>query len=111
MPDQTKRQQGPLLWLAGRSRRFWIVTLLLLLPALYVVSFGPACWLCNNRYLDGEIAWLIYRPITWLVVRGPAPIRRAIWWWEGVFELSPGDRPSPPIMIEFQVLYPDVRWL
>lgn len=33
-------RRGPLLWLAGRSRRFWIVVVALL-PGLYVASFGP----------------------------------------------------------------------
>ena|SRR6516164_3779480 len=36
-------RRGPLLWLAARSRRFWLC--IGLLQVLYVLSFGPACWL------------------------------------------------------------------
>ena len=39
MNEPTAKRKGPLLWLAGRSRRFWIVVALV--PVLYVLSSGP----------------------------------------------------------------------
>ncbi len=53
-PDMTERprkRRGPLHWLGDRSRRFWIVTALVL-PVLYVGMFGPACWCVF--WLDSE---------------------------------------------------------
>lgn len=44
MNGNPKRRRGPLLWLAGRSRAFWIV-FTIYLSVLYVLSAGPACWL------------------------------------------------------------------
>jgi hypothetical protein len=52
MDPHPQKRRGPLMWLAGRSRRFWIV--IALLPVLYVASFGPACWITSRLRLSGD---------------------------------------------------------
>jgi hypothetical protein len=49
------------------------IVLLLVLPALYVLSIGPAIWLVNHGYVDENIAETVYLPLlaavekfTWL---------------------------------------------
>jgi hypothetical protein len=65
MSERPKKWQGPLEWLAGRSRRFWIA--LALLPVLYVASFGPACWISSRvNYGSGinfTVLPTVYRPL------------------------------------------------
>ena len=39
MDQRPDKRRGPLLWLAGRTWRFWVVAVVL--PLLYVASFGP----------------------------------------------------------------------
>jgi hypothetical protein len=39
------------------------VVLLLVLPALYVLSIGPAVWLVNHGYVDENIAETFYFPL------------------------------------------------
>src|SRR5262249_1088995 len=40
MEQPERKRRGPLTWLAGRSRRFWIITAIAL-PLLYVLGSGP----------------------------------------------------------------------
>ena len=35
---------------------------------VYVLSFGPACWLCRQRVVSGHVMWRLYRPVTWTAV-------------------------------------------
>ncbi len=56
----------------------WIAALLIGLPVLYVASFGPACWLCENDVIAQRHAWLAYRPITWTCTKAPDTISNAI---------------------------------
>src|SRR5262249_14434636 len=56
----------------------WIVALLIALPVMYVASFGPACWLCENRTLNQQSAWIAFRPLTWLCAHGPKPVRASL---------------------------------
>jgi hypothetical protein len=58
------------------SKRALVITVLL--PALYVASFGPACWLCQRWLLPQRAAWIAYRPLTWLAVHGHETVRGAI---------------------------------
>ncbi|MFN0051344.1 MAG: hypothetical protein ACKV0T_04085 [Planctomycetales bacterium] len=68
MDEQPKKCRGPITWLSGRSRRFWIVCGVLL-PVVYVGSLGPACWLTAQPFSDETVitnanpALLIYWPI------------------------------------------------
>jgi hypothetical protein len=50
------------------------------LVVVYPLSFGPACWLCEKQYVPTYVAWMFFRPLTWLVVESPhgvgEPIRK-----------------------------------
>ncbi len=50
---------------------FW-ATVVVVVPILYVASFGPACWIISR--LDAETAWIptVYRPITIIWDSGPS---------------------------------------
>lgn len=80
MDERPTKRRGLLLWLADRTWRFWVVVLVIL-PALYVASFGPACWWFAKsvRAVPGgpnfgrNAAYLskFYWPIGWTLERGP----------------------------------------
>jgi hypothetical protein len=85
------------LWLAvrliNRRERWakWTLVALLGVPALYLASFGPACWWlsvdpsktrADRFYFDGQpCAPRIYWPVGWLSHYGPRPIGPAIDWY------------------------------
>jgi hypothetical protein len=71
MTSPPHKPRGPLLWLAGRSRRFWIVGLLIGLPVGYVAIFGPACWAVGRRALPVETTALFYDPLLRLTLWPP----------------------------------------
>jgi hypothetical protein len=41
---------------------FW-ATVMLVVAVLYVLSFGPACWLCDRDVVSEELVESIYRPV------------------------------------------------
>ena len=55
-----------------------------LLPVLYVLSFGPMYWLFQHGYLDGPVFGLIYFPMIELAERhdhvGRIVEAYAFWW-------------------------------
>ena len=56
----------------------WIVGTLLGVPLLYVLSFGPACWISSHV---GKAEWRIetvYRPVLWAWARSPGSLATAI---------------------------------
>jgi hypothetical protein len=55
----------------------WIVALLIGLPVLYVLSFGPTFCLMT-RGMAPRVSWFAYRPVVWLTFHGPAPMKRAL---------------------------------
>src|SRR5436853_2849631 len=71
-----RKTRGPFGWMAARSRRFWVVAALA--PALYVASFGPACWAVERYRLDATIANLFYSLLLMVHESGPQPARLAI---------------------------------
>ena len=54
-------------------------------PVLYVVSFGPMCWWFSSAEIDGDVVVYIaphaYWPIGWLAQHGPDPVGDAINWY------------------------------
>lgn len=46
----------------------WIVALLIGLPVLYVLSFGPACWASLRTRSGGRLIGTIYYPIFWSAI-------------------------------------------
>src|SRR5262245_40625996 len=76
-----------------RKRRLWpwIAALLIGLPVMYVVSFGPACWWLSEPVTLNFVAVkvrrapTIYSPIGRLVrILGPGRISNAIHWYATV---------------------------
>jgi len=35
---------------------------------LYVLSFGPACWISSRLDVGGKLVSVIYRPLTWIMI-------------------------------------------
>ena len=100
MEKAPPKRRGLIGWLAARSRRFWGVVLLL--PVLYVASFGPACWLIS--YVGVGIArpnppiravdWIsmAYVPVGQMALHGPDFVAQSLAWYAtlGV----PDDKPA-----------------
>jgi hypothetical protein len=55
---------------------------LLCLPALYVLSSGPASWLVGCGLLSGELAEWIYAPLLYAMDTWPAFGDWLIWYWQ-----------------------------
>jgi hypothetical protein len=73
------------MWLAGRSRRFWIA--IALLPVLYVASFGPACWISSRvnygNWINFTVLPTVYRPLL-LAMLCHRRIAIAVEWYAGL---------------------------
>src|SRR5437899_2612492 len=83
MDDRQTTRGGPLYWIKRRSRRFWLV-MAILLPLLYVGSFGPACWFFSRSSEPGgtpvEMS-CIYWPILWAWYSVPESVGDSIEWF------------------------------
>jgi|SRR5579872_1051786 len=80
MGERLKKRRGPLLWLAARSRRFWILAGLAGVQAGYPLNFGPAIWLTARGYLKESAVQYVYMPL--LLAAGEAEwLESAITWW------------------------------
>src|SRR5216684_2602945 len=68
---------------------FWAIAVLSM-PALYLLSFGPACWwFAKSKPMFGNIfeekcAPALYWPIGWLGWKCPGPVRGGIDWYATV---------------------------
>jgi hypothetical protein len=68
---------------------FWATVAVVVVPLLYVLSFGPACWItdqdwCPIRLHDAH--YIVYWPMLRLLENGPAWLADAIMWWVGMWE-------------------------
>jgi len=70
-PHDHDRKRGPLVGC--------LVVAIIVLPILYVLSFGPACWLGNNGFL-GEEAKILYAPLV-LVAEWCPPLKGELQWY------------------------------
>jgi hypothetical protein len=61
MSDEPKREGG----------RAWIVAGLVLMPVLYVLSYGPVVAAWAAGYLPFPVIAFVYAPLTWLGGRSP----------------------------------------
>jgi hypothetical protein len=67
----------------------WTLAGVVGLPILYVLSFGPACWMTSQVYIGGEqIRWnralIIYIPLARMILENPPPDSRfghLLCWW------------------------------
>jgi hypothetical protein len=88
MDEYRDKRRGPIGWLVARSRAFWIVAVLVGPPLLYVVSFGPACWLMAEPNISSgrrtdyrDEVFSFYWPLGYLAVRSSLPFRGPLRWW------------------------------
>jgi hypothetical protein len=86
MEELRTNRGGPLYWLKRRSWRFWFCVAILV-PVLYVGSFGPACWLASRSFEpDGTPVLMsdIYWPVLWAWYAGLGPVGGSIEWFANV---------------------------
>jgi hypothetical protein len=60
----------------------WIVALLVGLPVMYVLSFGPACWTASRISAGASALPAFYRPITWVMWRNDRVMEAMNWYAE-----------------------------
>jgi hypothetical protein len=56
----------------------WTAVAVVGLPVLYVLSFGPACWMADGTEAADPLLWTFYSPIEWVYYHAPRPVRDAI---------------------------------
>jgi hypothetical protein len=61
----------------------WVVALLVVPPILYVVSFGPACWIARIGFLPTRAVIIAYRPIVENAHEWPCGIGEAFYSYSG----------------------------
>jgi len=59
----------------------WIVAAIIILPLLYLASFGPACLLVDRNLLSISILVKVFRPCLVIMVYGPEPVSSVFWSW------------------------------
>jgi len=65
-----------------RWAKWTLAAMIVSLPLLYILGFGPACWWSlgakpHSRGLVSRFYW----PIGWVVANGPEPCQRAARWY------------------------------
>src|SRR5262245_2006101 len=60
---------------------FWATVVVVAMLVGYPLSFGPACWIAWRASHSAPVIATIYSPLVRAGFRGPAPVRRALWWW------------------------------
>ena len=88
MDETETKRRGPLLWLAGRSRRFWIVARLgCIIPLLYLLSLPLMVCIDSNfspppvGSFRGNCRVLYVRPLGFVYANSPPNIRDWIDWY------------------------------
>jgi len=72
------------IWLAVRivnRRERWAkrtLAVMIVLPAMYVLSFGPACWISRRVQPSGEFVSIVYSPVIRVWIGGPHTIQNLI---------------------------------
>ena len=61
---------------------FWATVVLVVGLAVYVLSWGPACWYIDRNQSSAGVLRL-YRPLVWLAARCGHPVVRAFWDYAG----------------------------
>jgi hypothetical protein len=60
---------------------FWTTVVLVVVSLLYVLSFGPACWITSRCSLRGAWISTAYRPLIWSMETGPDAVSTALVWY------------------------------
>ena len=99
MNERPTKRRGPLLWLKGRTWRFWIVALPML-HVLYVVSIGPVCWMTAKPFGSGNSkpssALILYWPLGEIMTIPESRIGQTLHWWTG-YRIPRGQNATLPI--------------
>ncbi len=86
---------------------FWI-TVALVAVLVYVVSFGPACWIASRtRTDDAKLFAIAYKPMWWAMYRRVPVIHEILWFYaacgmragDSLQLPSVGQRPDYPASI------------
>lgn len=79
-----KMRRGPLLWLADRSRRFWVIVIALNLPVFYMLSWFPLGVLHRRGFFPNSPVVSAYAwPIRFANRHGPEFVQNMLGWhWE-----------------------------
>lgn len=67
----TPRQLVVSRWFAG--------VVLMLLPALYVAAFGPACWVSSHSGSGVRVVEFVFQPLLRLSIEGPEEIKEYVY--------------------------------
>jgi hypothetical protein len=59
---------------------FWSIVVVVGV-VLYVLCFGPACWLTSWGILSHTVTARMFYPVVWVSAFGPRPIQYAIYWY------------------------------
>ena len=72
------------------------VVVVLLLPAGYVLSSGPALWLLDHDYLGSNSWRTVYSPLYWNPFGNPleGPAYAPLWWYWGLWSGPPAEIPT-----------------
>jgi len=65
----------------------WTLAVVVGLPLLYPVSFGPACWLFGGKgmpFISRSLARDLYKPLVNLAIAKKPPMGPALWWWSAL---------------------------
>jgi hypothetical protein len=63
---------------------FWATVVVVVAPLLYMLSFGPACWLATTNSMPASAecaAWTIYAPLVRCSLYEKHPPAQALRWW------------------------------
>jgi hypothetical protein len=74
----------------------WIAALLIGLPVLYVLSFGPACWVASRNRAALLSLNSVYLPIGWTLEHGPQVVSNSL-----EFYVRMGMPPHSAILLQY----------
>ena len=61
-----------------------VLCVVIVLPVIYVLSYGPALWLATHAYLSGDSFNFVYCPIEWSC-RHSVTVSAFIGWYESLW--------------------------
>jgi hypothetical protein len=90
--------------IVNRQRRWakWTLAVVVGVPALYVVSFGPACWLSDRKMIQRSVPSRLYNPLASYLAYGESERIRGLMIaygeWGGGY-LEPPMQPTAKVII------------
>jgi len=74
------------------SVALWItVALLVVVPVLYIASFGPACWISERNGIGERAVSKVFWPIVWVAETNPRATKVVLWY--ASLGVTSGDSP------------------